>query len=98
MEFINLAIKIRANIIALVMNEKYVPKRWRPSEYETRLQAQNKAIADCETLLDLLQFMVDMKPTQIAKLAPFAEDITKEILLLRGWRLADNKRFKQYIG
>ena len=129
MEFLNLAIKIRSNVINMVMNEKYVAKRWRPiitfpmadaahglmrnirtansinpikandgsvnsSEYNIRLQAQDAAIANCETIIDLLQFMVDARPAIINKLAPFAEDAVKEIALLRGWRLSDSKRYK----
>ena len=128
LEFLNLAIKIRANIINLVMNEKYVTKRWRPiitfpmcdmahglmrnirtanaiiphkdaegkynkSEADDRLHYQNLAVSCCEEMIDLLQFMIDEKPQVIEKLSPFAEDIIKEELLLKGWKIADNKRF-----
>jgi len=128
LEFLNLAIKIRANIINLVMNEKYVAKRWRPvitfpmcnmahgliknirtansiipfrnseNKYNTqeaneRLHYQDLSIADCEQMLDMLQFMIDEKPALITKLSAFSEDIIKEIALLRGWRLSDIKRF-----
>lgn len=62
------------------------------SEAEERRNAQNRAIADCESILKELELAIDILPVDAEKYMPYVEAIEREIALLKGWRKADNKR------
>ena len=59
-------------------------------EVDLRRGLQDKAIANCEQLLQQLVYCVDIMPLQVSKLEPYAELIDKEIKLLKGWRKTTN--------
>lgn len=60
------------------------------TEVDLRRGIQDKAIANCEQLLQELIYCADVMPLQISKLEPYAEMINKEIALLKGWRKTTN--------
>lgn len=59
-------------------------------EVDLRRGLQDKAIANCEQLLQELIYCADVMPLQVSKLEPYAEMIDKEIALLKGWRKTTN--------
>lgn len=59
-------------------------------EVDLRRGIQDKAIANCEQLLQELFYCADIMPLQISKLEPYVEIIDKEIALLKGWRKTTN--------
>ncbi len=65
--------------------------------YEMR-NAQNRAIADCESLLKELELAVEVLPINAEKYMPYVDIIDREIALLKGWRKSDNKRIKELQG
>lgn len=64
------------------------------AEADLRRTAQDKAIADCESLLQEMDFIVSLFPVKAEKLIRYVEIVQREIALLKGWRKSDNKRFK----
>lgn len=62
------------------------------AEADLRRNAQDLAIADCESLKQELELAVDILPVKAEKLIQYTEAIDREIALLKGWRKADNKR------
>ena len=60
------------------------------SEHEAQLRRdyQTKAIANCEQVLQLLQYMTDTLPIDVNKLRIPIDLIRKEIALLKAWRKA----------
>ena len=56
---------------------------------------QDKAIGQCNRLLQELQYTMATLPVDINKYTRFADCIQKEISLIKGWRKADNKFKKQ---
>lgn len=59
-------------------------------EVEERRILQDRAIMNCEQLLQELIYCADVMPLQTSKLEPYAEMIDKEIALLKGWRKTTN--------
>lgn len=57
---------------------------------ERRL-CQDKAIGHCQRLLQELQYAIETLPVDIKTYLQFAEDIEKEVSLIKGWRKSDNK-------
>lgn len=66
------------------------------SEAKERRNAQNRAIADCESLLQELQLAIDVLPIDAEKYMRYVDLIEKEIALLKGWRKADNKKNREF--
>lgn len=65
------------------------------SEAVERRNAQNRAIAACENLLQEMTFAIDILDVDAEKYMRYVDLIAIEINLLKGWRKADNKRFKE---
>lgn len=66
------------------------------AEADLRRLSQDKAIADCESLLKELELAIDVLPVDAEKYMQYVEIIDKEIALLKGWRKSDNKRNKAF--
>ena len=62
--------------------------------YERRL-CMDRAIADCESLLQELQLAIDVLPIDAEKYMRYVDAIEREIALLKGWRKSDNKRIRE---
>lgn len=52
---------------------------------------QDVAIGQCYRLIQELQYAIETLPVDVNVYLRFAEDIEKEISLIKGWRQADNK-------
>ena len=67
------------------------------SEHEAQLRRdyQTKAIANCEQVLQLLQYMTDTLPIDVNKLRIPIDLIKKEIALLKAWRKATKAPAKE---
>lgn len=65
------------------------------AEAEARRVYQDKAIADCESLIKELELALDILPVNSEKYMPYVDKILKEEALLKGWRKSDNKRYKE---
>jgi len=52
---------------------------------------QDRAIGQCNRLLQELQYGIETLPVDIGAYLRFAEGIEKEIELIKGWRKSDNK-------
>ena len=61
------------------------------SELEERRGWQNRAIGDCEILLQEMAYIISVIPVDANKYMPYVDLIQREIALLKGWRKADNK-------
>ena len=68
------------------------------SEANERRDAQNRAIAACENLLQEMTFAIDILDVDAEKYMRYVDLIVVEISLLKGWRKADNKRFRELKG
>ncbi|TYZ24934.1 hypothetical protein [Selenomonas ruminis] len=64
------------------------------AEYDHRRVEMDKAISSCECLKKDLEGAIDILPVNVEKYISYVEKIDKEIALIKGWRKADNKRFK----
>lgn len=64
------------------------------AEYDHRRVEMDKAISSCECLKKDLEGAIDILPVNVEKYIPYVGKIDKEIALIKGWRKADNKRFK----
>lgn len=64
------------------------------AEADERRVMQDRAIGDCESILKELEFAIEILPVDVNKYKTQTELIIKEIKLLKGWRKADNKRFR----
>jgi hypothetical protein len=62
-----------------------------PAELIERRIFQDKAIGQCYRLLQELQYAIETLPVDIKAYVRFAEDLDKEIALIKGWRKSDNK-------
>ena len=58
-------------------------------EVQLRRDCQTKAIANCEQVLQLLQYLIETLPVDANKLCAATEMIKKEIALLKNWRKAN---------
>ena len=65
------------------------------AERQERRVNQDRAIADCESLYKSFDLILDVLPINADKFLPYAEQIEREIALLKGWRKGDNKRQKK---
>ena len=63
-------------------------------EYYLRRNYQNKAICDCENLLQEMQYIIYVCHPNVEKYMKYVDIIEKEIALLKGWRKSDNKIMK----
>lgn len=66
------------------------------NELQERRNYQNKAIGECEFLIQELQYAAETLPIKFSALAKYAPDIDKLIAILKGWRQA-NKKIKSGI-
>ncbi len=65
------------------------------NEYYVRRNYQNKAIGNCEDLLQEMQYIIALFPVNVEKYMPYVETIEREIALVKGWRKSDNKIAKR---
>lgn len=65
------------------------------AEADERRLNQDRAIACCESLLKELELAVDILPVDANKYKVQVKIITEEIMLLKGWRKAGNKKVKE---
>lgn len=65
------------------------------AEADERRLNQDRAIACCESLLKELELAVDILPVDANKYKVQVKIITEEIILLKGWRKAGNKKVKE---
>ena len=65
------------------------------AELSTRRAYQTAAIANCEQLLQELQYIMEVLPIDVNKLLKYVDMIQKEIGLLKGWRKAHAKILKR---
>ena len=65
------------------------------SEFYDRRNFQNRAIGNCEQLLQEMQYVMSVLPVDANKLMPYVEAIEKEAALLKGWRKSDNRLLRQ---
>ena len=61
------------------------------SEVEDRRRYQTEAIANCEQLLQEMQYVISVLPCDINKFMPYVGLIEEEIKLLKGWRKSNSK-------
>ena len=76
-------------------NSIYPSKEFLHEEYGKRREFQNKAICNCYTLYQELQYITACFKTDVNKFVPFLESIEREVDLLKGWRQSDNSRRKK---
>ena len=57
---------------------------------------QDIAIGQCFRMVQELQYAIETLPVDVNVYLRFAEDIEKEISLLKGWRQSDNKFKKNF--
>ena len=57
---------------------------------------QDRAIGQCNRLLQELQYAIETLPVNIDKYLRFADGIEKQIKLIKGWRKSDNKFNKKF--
>lgn len=65
------------------------------SEAYARRNYQNRAIADCESVLKELELAIDVLPIDADKYMRYVGALNREIALLKGWRKSDNKRIRE---
>lgn len=65
------------------------------AEADERRLNQDRAIACCESLLKELELAIDILPVDANKYKAQVKIITEEIMLLKGWRKAGNKKVKE---
>lgn len=64
-------------------------------ELDVRRDYQTQAIANCEQLIQELQYIMEVLPVDVNKLLRYVETLEKEIALLKGWRKANAKILKR---
>ena len=67
-----------------------------PEELTERRLHQDLAIVQCYRLVQELQYAIETLPVDVNVYLRFAEQIQKEIDLIKGWRKSDNKFKKQF--
>lgn len=65
-------------------------------ELEERRLYQDKALGECFTLVQELQYAIETLPVDVNKYVRFTDMIQKEINLIKSWRKSDN-RFKDAV-
>ena len=76
-------------------NSIYPSKDFLHEECAERRSFQNKAICNCYTLYQELQYITACFGTDLNKFIPFLESIEREVNLLKGWRQSDNTKRKK---
>lgn len=61
------------------------------TDYEMRRGYQNKAIATCHVILEEIEFLFEIFPKAIRLFEQLIKKINEEIILLKGWRTANDK-------
>lgn len=89
----NLSISLMSNIVAA--NSIFVTN---PSECYERRNYQNRAIINCNQMIQELQYLIDILPIDANKYLPYEELLDKEIALLKGWRKSDNSKFRKVLN
>ena len=93
--------KLRDNIWTLLTNmmtaitRAYTIFATSKAEADERRLNQDRAIACCENLLKELELAIDILPVDANKYKQQVKIITEEIMLLKGWRKAGNKKVKE---
>lgn len=93
--------KLRDNIWALLtdmmtaITRAYTIFATSKAEADERRLNQDRAIACCESLLKELELAIDILPVDANKYKQQVKIITEEIMLLKGWRKAGNKKVKE---
>ena len=93
--------KLRNNIWALLtdmmtaITRAYTIFATSKAEADERRLNQDRAIACCESLLKELELAIDILPVDANKYKTQVKIITEEIMLLKGWRKAGNKKVKE---
>lgn len=59
-----------------------------------RRNFQNRAIGNCEQLLQEMQYIISILPVDANKYIPYVKQIEEEISLLKSWKKKDNKIYK----
>lgn len=67
------------------------------AELTERRIFQDKALGDCNRLLQELQYAIEVLLVDVNKYIRFADSIQMEIALIKGWRKSDNK-YKKTLG
>ena len=65
------------------------------SEYYERRNFQNRAIGNCEQLLQEMQYILSVIPVDANKYMSYVETIERENALLKGWRKSDNRLLRE---
>ncbi len=68
------------------------------SECYDKRNIQNHAIGNCEQLLEEMQYIISVVPTDANKYMRYVDMIEKEIALLKGWRKSGNEKLKEIRG
>ena len=76
-------------------NTIYPSNEFLHQEYGLRRTYQDKAIGNCYTLYQELQYITSCFGTDLNRFIPLLESIEKEIDLLKGWRQSDNSQRKK---
>lgn len=93
--------KMRSNILnllhSLVMNitQSNTIYPTCEEEYYDRRKYQNHAIANCEQLLQEMQYIISIIQVDANKYLKYVDMIDEEVKLLKGWRKSDNKILKR---
>lgn len=82
------------NCIRQVTANVYAANSIYPTCYEELVErrlCQDRALGACYTLVQELQYAIEVLPVDINTYTRFAEMIETEIKLIKGWRKSDNK-------
>lgn len=86
----NLVVECLRNITEEIFMANSIYPNYSEELIERRIH-QDRAIGQCYRLLQELQYIVETLPVKVDKYLPYAQDIDKEIALLKAWRKSDNK-------
>lgn len=62
---------------------------------ERRIE-QDRAIGECNVLIQEMQYIINTLPVDVNKYVRFSDSIQREINLIKGWRKSDNKFKKRF--
>ena len=65
-----------------------------PYEWDLRREYQDKAIGNCYSLTQEIQYITTIFASDLNKLPKLLDEIEREVELLKGWRRSDNQRKK----